>query len=91
MYLIYGISSSYFLYDLIYKKLKFLEEEWDMTETEEKYRPFIIRRYNQSKFSMFFCCIFLVPTRLILIIIAYLINYTIAKILLLGDKNYAIN
>ena len=89
VYLIYGISSSYFLYDLIYKKLTFLKKEQEI-QTEEKYKPFI-RHDTINVFSMFFCCIFLVPTRFILFIIAYLVNYTIAKILLLGDKNYAIN
>ena len=91
LYVIYAISSSYFLYHLIYNKLLFLKKE-EGVQIEEKYRPFIRHDFHTVNIpSMFFCCIFLVPTRLILFIIAYLINYTIAKILLLGDKNYAIN
>ena len=91
LYIIYALSSSYLLYYLIYNKLVFLKKE-DGVQIDEKYRPFI--RHNLSTInipSMFFCCIFLIPARLTLIFIAYLINYIPAKIILMGDKNYAEN
>ena len=91
LYVIYALSSSYFLYHLIYNKLLFLKKE-DGVQIEEKYRPFIRHDFHTVNIpSMFFCCIFLIPARLTLIFIAYLINYIPAKIILMGDKNYAEN
>ena len=91
LYVIYAISSSYFLYHLIYNKLLFLKKE-EGVQIEEKYRPFVRHDlHTMNILSMFFCCIFLIPARLTLFFIAYLINYIPAKIAVMGDRNYAEN
>ena len=40
-------------------------------------------------FAMFFGCIFLLPIRIILIIIALLFNYFVARLLVCGKKDHA--
>ena len=91
LYVIYAISSSYFLYHLIYNKLLFLKKE-EGVQIEEKYRPFVRHDlHTMNILSMFFCCILLIPARLTLFFIAYLINYIPAKIAVMGDRNYAEN
>jgi len=72
---------------MIHKDLKFLEKP--VPNLDEKYKPFQrVDRENWILFEIYFCAIFLLPIRLVFIVVSFVFLSSFNTLMMLfGDKD----